>query len=399
MNIDQQAAAGATMSDGGTVPVRIATALRAANDFSRDDASNLQRTQAIDLFRVLVRDPEVPVRRALAEALGDNPLVPHDVVAALAADVGEVALPMLQHSLVLADEDLLDIVRDGGPSHRLAIARRDSVSPGLAQALFETGSEQVMQTLVRNPAADIGEATYDAIFRAYTATSDLVRRAVGHRFLTLLHSVGRHPNLAPKLAERVVFRVAERLAAQLAETYPDDPDTVATLGSEARERATAILVGPDAASNEAEALARHLEAMGRLTPSLFVRALVHRRISLAAAMLAVKAGGDADVARDAIVKGDAKRIGQFAAAAGWPAGAAVAASWVSPALAAAAKADRAETHAAYTETLTGQAATELGLEGTVDPDALPARVLAWTPVPTKVAAKRAPARKPRSKAA
>jgi len=395
MTIEHQAA-GTGMPDGGSVPVKIASALRAANDFNRDDATNLQRNQAIDLFRVLARDPDVPVRRALAEALGDNPLIPHDVAATLAADVAEVALPMLQHSLVLADEDLLEIVRDGSASHCHAIARRDQVSPGVAHALFETRSEQVLLALVRNPGADIAEATYDAIFRTHAADSDIVRRAVAHRFLTLLQSVGRHPNLAPKLAERVVFRVAERLAEQLSRTYADDPGIVVSLAEEARERATASLVAAEATPAEAEGLARHLEAMGRLTPTLFLRALAQRRVALAAALLAVKAGGEAEVAEQAIRKGDARRLAAFAAAAGWPDGTATAGAWAARAIAAAAQAEAGEAHAAYVDAFLGHAAEALGIQGAVDPDALPARILAFAPVK---AAKRAPARKSRRKAA
>ncbi|HLO75939.1 MAG TPA: hypothetical protein VK196_05730, partial [Magnetospirillum sp.] len=73
--------------------------------------SKSQRKLAEDIFRLMVKDAEVRVRQALSRQLKENPLVPHDVAISLARDVDAVALPMLQFSEVLTDEDLIEIVK------------------------------------------------------------------------------------------------------------------------------------------------------------------------------------------------------------------------------------------------------------------------------------------------
>ena len=58
----------------------------------------------------MIKDAEVRVREALAQNLKENPDLPHDVALSLAQDVDQVALPILQFSDVLTDDDLIEII-------------------------------------------------------------------------------------------------------------------------------------------------------------------------------------------------------------------------------------------------------------------------------------------------
>src|SRR6187399_2027955 len=66
---------------------------------------------ANEIFRLLVRDTEVKVRKLIAEQLKGAMHVPHDIVLALAHDHPEVAAPILQYSPVLSEDDLIAIVQ------------------------------------------------------------------------------------------------------------------------------------------------------------------------------------------------------------------------------------------------------------------------------------------------
>ena len=57
---------------------------------------------ACDIIRLMAKDTEVRVRKALSETLKHNPKLPHDVALGLASDELEVAIPILEFSSVEA---------------------------------------------------------------------------------------------------------------------------------------------------------------------------------------------------------------------------------------------------------------------------------------------------------
>src|SRR5262249_5870089 len=104
-------------------------------------------------------DLELRVRRALAEHVKECPFLPREIAVRLARDIEDsVALPLLEHSPVLADDDLVLGVRDGVLARSLAIARRKRISPAVADALLGAGEEAVAATLLSNGGAEISPA-------------------------------------------------------------------------------------------------------------------------------------------------------------------------------------------------------------------------------------------------
>src|SRR5260370_14247571 len=77
-----------------------------------------------DAFRIALYDAEPLVRRVLAESVKTAADLPQDVLLALARDVAGVAAPVLEHSPLLSEEELLPIVLNGSTAHRFAAARR-----------------------------------------------------------------------------------------------------------------------------------------------------------------------------------------------------------------------------------------------------------------------------------
>ncbi|MDH3912770.1 MAG: DUF2336 domain-containing protein [Rhodospirillales bacterium] len=53
--------------------------------------------------------------------------------------------------------DLMETVRSGTRAQRKAVAEQASISPGLAEALVETGDAEVIATLLSNHSAEISE--------------------------------------------------------------------------------------------------------------------------------------------------------------------------------------------------------------------------------------------------
>ena len=81
----------------------------------------------------------VLVRRALAITLKNSSVLPRDVALKLARDVDSVALPVLNYSPAVTDEDLAEIVRASDPAKEVAVARRSGFSDTVAGGLVQHG--------------------------------------------------------------------------------------------------------------------------------------------------------------------------------------------------------------------------------------------------------------------
>lgn len=239
---------------------RSRTAERVARQFESGSLTPAERRLAEEIFRLMMRDAEVRVREALASSLRECPAVPHDVAVNLARDVDSVALPMLQSSEVLTDDDLVAIVRSSGAAKQIAVAGRRQVSGPVSDALVETRDERVVSKLVGNPGAEISEQTLEQVFEAFQ--QDDVQLGLALR-----------PGLPITVAERLMARASESLRQKLAERAGTPIGVATDLLIQARERAVLGLLGDQAGAEGVDTLVRHLHRNGRLTPSIVVRAL------------------------------------------------------------------------------------------------------------------------------
>src|ERR1700751_2599796 len=75
--------------------------------------SDEDRMAAESALLMLLDDPSPLVRQAMAEVFARSAEAPAAIVQALSLDQASVALPVLEHSPLLIDPDLVDIVATG----------------------------------------------------------------------------------------------------------------------------------------------------------------------------------------------------------------------------------------------------------------------------------------------
>ncbi len=260
--------------------VRAATAAKVAGSLDSSLSTN-ERELANDVCRQFVHDAAVEVRAALAESLKQSEAVPHDIALSLAADAAEVALPILQFSQVLTDEDLLEVIGANDPKKQVAIARRESVSADVADALVETRNEDVVAELVANDGAEIRESTFEKVLEEFQ-DSDRVKTPMVYR-----------KRLPVAVAEQLVTLVSERLCDHLM-THHELPESLRTdLLLKTRERAIMTLSSMETAGELVDALAKN----GRLTGSIIIRAICMGDLPFFEFALAHKADVPIDNAR------------------------------------------------------------------------------------------------------
>jgi uncharacterized protein (DUF2336 family) len=245
-------------------------------------AAELRSAQ--DIVRIMAKDVEVSVRAALAKSLRQATHLPHDVALQLARDMDSVALPILTHSLVLTDDDLIDIVRGGSGLKQAAVAGRPEVSEPVAAALVTSGDEASVAALMRNRGAHVSEQSLGQAIERF-ADSDAVKEGMARR-----------EALPITIAERLVVLVSDRLREHLVAHHNLPVDLATDVVLQTRERATLDL-GRGIADAHLTDLVAQMHRAGRLTPTLVLRALCIGDMAFFEASLAAMARVPVDNAR------------------------------------------------------------------------------------------------------
>jgi uncharacterized protein (DUF2336 family) len=241
--------------------LRESTAAKVADQFCQGDLSDSERKIAEEIFGFLVRDVAVKVREALCHHLKESRHVPHNVALSLARDVESVALPMIESSEVLSDDDLIEIVRSKGTARQKAVARRAGVSEQVSEALIETENEEVVTVLVENTTADLSEQAMQKVVEAFP-DSDAVQSVLAQR-----------PELPVSVAERLVGLVSYTMRQHLIDHYDIPVDETGDVVKQTREHATLSLIGTTQNLESVRRLVRQLFANGHLTPSILLRSM------------------------------------------------------------------------------------------------------------------------------
>src|ERR1700750_1184033 len=103
------------------------------------DMSEQDRTAAEGALLMLLDDASPLVRQAMAEVFARSADAPAAIVQALSVDQASVALAVLEHSPLLIDADLVDIVATGNCEMQCAIARRLHLPGSVCAAVAERG--------------------------------------------------------------------------------------------------------------------------------------------------------------------------------------------------------------------------------------------------------------------
>ncbi len=256
--------------------LRAELAGKVASDLSGSSLTESEVKLGHDIVRILARDVEDNVRASLSRGLRHSANLPHDVACRLAQDVEYIALPILADSLVLTDEDLIEIVRNGSPSKQQAIASRANLTENVTEALIDHGEEPAVIVLMGNKTAAIAEASLNRAVTRF-AHSDRVKEAMVLR-----------DKLPTTVAERLVTLVSKALQAHLVTAHDLSPATAADIALTSREHAI-LHLSAGASDEDLHQMVLQMHRNDRLTPSLVLRALCTGDIAFFEAAMAVKA--------------------------------------------------------------------------------------------------------------
>lgn len=226
------------------------------------------RAAARKIIAILAADSAALVRRALAITLKSSDLMPVEVARKLAIDIDSIALPIIEHSPVFDDDDLIEIVRAGAAVRQMAVASRLSVSRDVSDVISAEGAVEAVRRLAANDNADFAQMAMSLAVDRF-GHDDAVVSALALRQI-----------LPPAIVERLLARASEAVRDHLVSRHAVPAATAVRLSDFARERATIDLIDEAASAADIAAFVSRLHARKVLTPSLLVRALARGQMGL-----------------------------------------------------------------------------------------------------------------------
>jgi uncharacterized protein (DUF2336 family) len=238
------------------------------SDLTEDD-----RIAAEGALLMLLDDPSPLVRQSMSEVFARSPDAPATIVRALAADQPSIALPVLEHSPLLIDADLVDIVATGTSDMQCSIARRINLPSSVSAAIAEVGSAAAALELIENAYAELAPFSWDRIVERHGHLA-AIREA-----MLLLEGLPAATRAA------LVAKLSNTLAQFAAARNWLSPERAGRLADESRERST-ISIAARSRGKDMQGLVQHLRTTGQLNAGLILRALLSGNLELFEAALA-----------------------------------------------------------------------------------------------------------------
>ena len=204
-----------------------------------------------EILLTLAHDQLPRVRRILSEALKDATNVPASVIERLANDDDlSVARPVLEHSPLLSDEILLELIESPPVQGAVeAIARRDGLNDAMSDAIVATDDRDAITALLCNHSAQIREEALDGLVDRAAVNADWQAPLAARPQLSgnainklaevvaesLLETLLARDDIDEATARQVSETMRRRLARGGADPGPqEDRDTAASAGERAR---------------------------------------------------------------------------------------------------------------------------------------------------------------------
>lgn len=227
----------------------------------QSDLTDDERAYAEEIVRIMSADAAALVRRALAVALKNSPKLPREIANKLARDIDSVAVPVLMHSPVLSDADLIEIIRTCPPNRQVACASRERLSAAVTDAISTFGAAAAVERALSNTGAEFEEAALDRALQRFGDREGVTG------------AMARRPVLPSAISEKLVSIVTGEVFDYLVNHHALPPQMAIDLAIGARERATVDLIEQAARQSDLPRFVQQLNLHGRLTPSLLMRGL------------------------------------------------------------------------------------------------------------------------------
>jgi uncharacterized protein (DUF2336 family) len=224
----------------------------------------------------------------------------------LAQDVEKVALPMLEFSSVLTDDDLARIIENKEVQKIVAISRRNKLSQAIIKNLIATSEPAVLERVLGRADFASSEDNFVDIIEHFASNQQAIKDIIkGDTFTGIV-------------SEKLLNETASNLVTEMKAKYNIVPKRVESLVTHTVEVSTLAVIDHHSTSSEIDYLVNHLYSFSRLTPSIILSALCMGKRRFFIAAIAKRAGIPKENAQSIAINGGSKGLAMLLKKAGIP---------------------------------------------------------------------------------
>lgn len=261
--------------------------------FEEQQLSNSEQRLAADIMLNLIRQAALDLRQALAERLAVQATVPHELIVFLANDEESVAAPVLMHSPLLNDIDLMYIIASNR-NHAKLIAKRERISPMVADKLIDTHDPAVIMSLVDNQRAHLQKGAMRKLLKIALVSEELQAPLL------------RRPEVDADLAVELYMVVSNALRGELTARYNLQAHLIEHAVEGLIQELSNEAHGVRITTPEMKALAHRLNERGNVTTELLIRTLRRGQMGFFLSLFSVRLNIAPEMVRAMIQKDDGK---------------------------------------------------------------------------------------------
>lgn len=214
-----------------------------------------------DILISLIRQAEHDLKCALADRLSIMDNAPLRLVLRLTEEEIDVAEPVLRHSKVLNDYDLMYIIQSHDAAYWQVIADRENLHGIVVDCLAETRDPGTARVLAANETADLSDKA-QSILTDLALTDESVARPLLQR-----------SRLSPDLARKLYAFVADDLKTFIRTNYPETAEINAIVADVIGEFTSAPQTSPFYPTEAMLRAADLFAAKGQLSVALMITTL------------------------------------------------------------------------------------------------------------------------------
>lgn len=178
---------------------------------SEGELSTEVRALIDQILTGLIHHVEAEVRKKVSVRLATLKSAPHALTKLLASDEIEIARPVLHHSPVLTDADLIEVIETKTTDHREAIAKRPNVPADVSAALAAAKEPRVVEALLANMGAAIPRAVFGDLVQLAEAVEGIRKPLVSRK------------DMPKDLAHKMFWFVSAAMRHTILEKFAVDP--------------------------------------------------------------------------------------------------------------------------------------------------------------------------------
>lgn len=147
-------------------------------------------------------------RAHLSRTIASVEQTPRDLALSLANDDIAIALPILEKSPVLTEQDLVAVVNSKETDHRLAISKRTNLSATITDALIGHGEQPVLHSVGGNKSAKISDEGFNKLVD-HAENDNVLSERLSHRTDMPVEVMKRVAPLLPPVTRQKLFNLIE----------------------------------------------------------------------------------------------------------------------------------------------------------------------------------------------